>query len=219
MIWGAALAAGAEAYRRYGKGPEAETRAVDAAKGLVESFRKLNQHINCLEITEIDKSSSAMQIIKFFLIKGGTIACIRMAAKYAPVAFDQINSALTEKHIEVPAPPVSCSSIVAQKMGASDMQTVMAAGFAGGIGLSGGACGALGAAIWMSALKSSKSSGGKVDFKDPGAMAAIDRFLKCTDCEFECSAIVGRKFNTIEDHASYIRDGGCSKLLELLATD
>jgi len=31
--------------------------------------------------------------------------------------------------------------MLAQKMGLSDMQTVMAAGFAGGIGLSGGACG------------------------------------------------------------------------------
>ncbi|MFC2035747.1 hypothetical protein ACFLUJ_06480 [Chloroflexota bacterium] len=67
-----------------------------------------------------------------------------MAVKYSRVAFSEINTALSEKHIEAPLPPVSCSAMLAQKMGASDMHTVMAAGFAGGIGLSGGACGALG---------------------------------------------------------------------------
>ena len=72
-----------------------------------------------------------------------------MAARYAPVAFSEINTALSEKHIEAPSPPVSCAAMLAQKMGVSDMHTVMAAGFAGGIGLSGGACGALGAAIWI----------------------------------------------------------------------
>jgi hypothetical protein len=39
--------------------------------------------------------------------------------------------------------------LIARKMGESDMHAVMASGFAGGIGLCGGACGALGAA-WIS---------------------------------------------------------------------
>ena len=34
-------------------------------------------------------------MIKFF-IKGGTIGCFRMAARYAPVAFSEINTALSE---------------------------------------------------------------------------------------------------------------------------
>ena len=58
MIWGATLAAGAQAYRLFGPGPQAETAAIIAAQRLVESFRTRNKHINCLEITEIDKSSS-----------------------------------------------------------------------------------------------------------------------------------------------------------------
>ena len=75
-----------------------------------------------------------------------------MAARYAPEAFSEINTALSEEHIEAPSPPVSCAAMLAQKMGVSDMHTVMAAGFAGGIGLSGGACGALGAAIWITGM-------------------------------------------------------------------
>ncbi len=218
MIWGATLAAGARAYRLLGPGPQVETRAIIAAQRLVESFRARNDNINCLEITGIDKSSSTRQMIMYFLIKGGTIRCFRMAARYAPVAFSEINSALSEKHIEVPSPPISCAAMLAQKMGVSDMHTVMAAGFAGGIGLCGGACGALGAAIWIIGMNSLKEGAGKIEFQNPSALDAIDRFMKCTDDEFECSKIVGRRFENVDDHAGYLRDGGCSKIIEVLAT-
>jgi len=217
MIWGATLAAGAQAYRLLGPGPQAEAQAIIAAQRLVESFRTCNNYINCLEITDIDKSSSTTQMIMYFLIKGGSIGCFRMAARYAPVAFSEINAALSEKHTEAPSPPVSCAAMLAQEMGVSDLHAVMVAGFAGGIGLCGGACGALGAAIWISRMNSIKERGGKVDFNDPGAIDTIDRFVKCTDFEFECSKIVGRKFKNIDDHAGYLRDGGCSKIIEVLA--
>jgi hypothetical protein len=94
----------------------------------------------------------------------------------------------------------------------------MAAGLAGGIGLCGGACGALGAAIWIFAMNSNKEGKGKIDFKDPRALEVIERFIKCTDYEFECAEIVGRKFENINDHADYLRDGGCSDIIEVLAT-
>jgi len=218
MIWGAALAAGAQAYRRFGPGPQAETKAIIAAQGLVESFRTRNNEINCMEITELDKSSSTMQMIMYFLIKGGSIGCFRMAARYAPVAFSEINSALTENQINAPFPPVSCAAILAQKMGVSDMHTVMTAGLAGGIGLCGGACGALGAAIWINGMTSIKKRAGKIDYKDRKVLDLIDKFLKCSDYEFECSDIVGRKFENVSDHAEYLREGGCSKIIEALAT-
>jgi len=218
MIWGATLASGAQAYRLLGPGPQAETKAIITAQRLVESFRAQNNNINCLEITNIDKSSSTMQMIMCFLIKGGTIGCIRMASRYARVAFSEINSALPEKSIDVPSPPISCAAMLAQKMGVSDMHTVMAAGFAGGIGLCGDACGALGAAIWINGMNSYKEQANKISFNDPKALDTIDRFVKCTDFKFECSEIVGRRFTNIDDHAGYLRNGGCSKIIEVLAT-
>ena len=217
MIWGAALAAGAQAYRLFGPGPQAETKAIVAAQRLVESFRTRNNEINCMEITELDKSSSTMQMIMYFLIKGGSIGCFRMVARYAPVAFNEINSALTENQINAPSPPVSCAAMLAQKRGVSDIHTVMAASLAGGIGLCGGACGALGAAIWINGMNSIKKRAGKIDYKDPKALDVIDKFLKCSDYEFECSDIVGRKFENVSDHAEYLREGGCSKIIEALA--
>jgi hypothetical protein len=217
MIWGATLAAGAQAYRLFGPGPQAEAGAIMAAQRLVESFRAQNNHIDCLEITDLDKSSSTMQMIMYFLIKGGTIGCFRMAARYAPVAFDEIKTAFSEEQIEAPSPPVSCAAVLAQKMGASEMHTVMAAGLAGGIGLCGGACGALGAAIWLSGINS-LAEGEKIEFHSPKATAAVERFLKNSDYEFECSEIVGRKFENIDDHAGYLRAGGCAEIIEVLAS-
>jgi hypothetical protein len=217
MTWGATLAAGAQAYRLLGMGPQTETRAIIAAQRLVESFRAQNKSENCIDLTGINKSSSTMQMTTYFLIKGGTVSCMRMAIKYAPAAFNKIDSALSGSDIEAPSPPVSCSAMLAKKMGVSDMHTVMAAGLAGGIGLSGGGCGALGAAIWIRGMNNLKEGAGKIDFNDPGALQVIGKFLKCTGYEFECAKIVGRKFENISDHAGYLRDGGCSKIIEALA--
>jgi len=215
MLWGAALAAGAQAYRLHGPGPQAETAAMIAAQRLVESFRARNNNINCLEITETNWQKK-WQVVKL-MIKGGPIGCVRMAVRYAPEAYSEINAALSEIHIEAPSPPVSCSAMLAQKMGVSDMHTVMAAGFAGGIGLCGGACGALGAAIWIIGMNDPKE-GGFNKMNNPKVSDAIDRFLKSADYKFECSEIVGRRFENIGDHAGYLRDGGCSEIIEVLAT-
>jgi hypothetical protein len=218
MVWGSAIAAGAQTYRLFGPGPQAETKAVIAAQRLVESFHALNNDINCLEITGLDKSSSAWQMIIYFLIKSGTIKCFNRAVKYAKVAFDEIDTTLSKETFEVPSAPVSCAAILAKKKGASELHTVMAAGLAGGIGLSGGACGALGAAIWITGINSLEEEGTKLDYKSPRTEDLINRFLKCADYEFECSEIVGRKFENISDHACYLGDGGCSKIIEVLAS-
>jgi hypothetical protein len=218
MLWGAALAAGAQAYRNHGPGPQAETEAVIAAQRLVESFRThTNNEINCLEIIEINfqGKNQAKPILKFFL-KGGPIGCFRMAARYAPGAFSAINSSLSENHIAPPSLPVSCTATLAKKMGASEIQTVMAAGFAGGIGLSGGACGALGAAIWITGMDHPEEPVG-FNPMDSWAGDTIERFLESADYEFECSEIVGRKFEDVSDHADHVRAGGCSEIIEALA--
>lgn len=217
MIWGAVLAAGARAFQLFGQGPKAETMAIIAAQRLVESFRTQYNIINCGDLTDIDNSSSTMELITHFLLKGGSIRCFRMAAKYAPIAFREINAALSEEPIEIPSPPVSCTAELARKKGLSEMQVVMAAGLAGGIGLSGEACGALGAVIWIIAMESSTGEDAKIEFKSPRAFETIANFLNCTNFEFECSNIVGRKFENTNDHANYVCNGGCSKIIQSLA--
>ena len=217
MIWGAALAAGAQAYHLSGSTARSEAGAILASQKIVESFQRRNKHINCLEITNLDKSSSTMQMIKFFLIKGGPIRCIRMAGRYARVAADEIESALADTGPDIPEPPISCAALLARKMGVSDMHAVMTAGLAGGIGLCGGACGALGAAVWITAMNCIEKRSGKLGFSDPDITNVVDRFLAVTDYKFECSEIVGRKFENIGDHAGYMRNGGCAEIIDTLA--
>jgi hypothetical protein len=217
QLWGAALAAGAQAHRLFGAGPQAEAAAVIAAQRLAQSFRTSYKSINCLEVIELDwKNAQAKQILKFFL-RGGPIRCFSMTASYARAAIDQIDAAFSGNQLEVPPPPVSCAAMLAQRMGASDLHTVMAAGLAGGIGLSGGACGALGAAIWIIEMNRVQGGTGKVEYNSPEATEAIDRFVQSTEIEFECFKIVGRKFSGVGDHAAYLQDGGCVKIIEALA--
>ena len=214
MTWGATLAAGAQAYRLLGPGTQAESWAIIAAQGLVETFRAHNKHLNCTDLTGIDKSSSTMQMTTYFLLKGGTVSCMRMAVKYAPAAFNTIHAALSRNDVTAPPAPVSCSALLAHKMGASDLHTTMAAGFAGGMGLSGGACGALGAALWITGMNIIKDGVDKLEFNNPKTAEVISRFVKCTGYEFECSKIVGRRFADVADHAAYVCEGGCSKIIE-----
>jgi hypothetical protein len=221
MLWGAVLAAGAQVYQHFGSGAQAETKAVLTAQRLVEVFKAHNKHINCSEITEMNwKGAStrglAAQVLKFFL-KGGPIVCFSMSASYARLAFNETNSTYSDRQIEAPPPPVSCAAMVAKRMGASDLHTVMAAGFAGGIGLSGGGCGALGTAIWIIGMNYMKQTNTKPGLDNPVASAAVEEYLESADYEFECSKIVGRKFDDIADHANYLREGGCAKIIESFA--
>lgn len=213
QVWGAALAAGAQAHQCFGPGPQAEAAAVITSQTLVGSFRNSYKSINCADVTQMDwKRPKAREILGYFL-KGGVVRCFSMTAGYARAAFEVIRTADFETLL--PEPPFSCAALLAQKIGSSNLHATMVAGFAGGIGLSGGACGALGAAVWFLSMKN--RSDAKTDLYSPEVMDLIDRFVEISEVKFECSEIAGRKFHTISDHADYLRDGGCSKIIEALA--
>ena len=220
MLWGAALSAGAQAYRLYGAGNQAEAAAIIASQEIVASFRTRSKNeINCLEITELNfqGNNKVLPVLKF-LAKGGPIGCFRMAARFAPIAYQAIKSALSEELCEAPSLPVSCTAMLAKKMGVSVEHAVMAAGLAGGIGLSGGACGALGTAIWIHGMNHTDEQVG-FNFTDSWVGDIIERFLESSDYEFECSEICGRKFEDVSDHAGYVSSGGCSEIIGALAAN
>lgn len=217
MIWGATLAAGAEVHRRLGDGPRAEAQAMAAAARLVEVFRAQNGATDCFDITEIDDSSTKMETMTYFLLKGGAVRCFAGAARYASVAKEAIDAVLSAPPGDPPPAPVSCAALLARRMGASGLHAVMAAGLAGGIGLGGGGCGALATAIWITGMKALRAGAAKLDFESPSALAVIDRFLGGTGGQFECAAICRRRFAGVEEHAAYLRGGGCAPLFEALA--
>jgi hypothetical protein len=211
IVWGSALAAGAEAFRCFGAGDRAETASVVAARRIVESFRAQNGAVDCLELTGTDFASKLQTW--GYLLSGKPVRCFRMASRYAPLAFAQIRAALADEHGDAPLAPVSCSALVARRLGAPDVHAVMAAGFAGGVGLSGGACGALAAAVWLDGLSDDRRGG----VAEVRAAHIVERFLEASRGRFECSEIAGRRFPDVGDHAAHLRGGGCAEILEALS--
>jgi hypothetical protein len=223
MLWGMALAAGAQAYRSYGAGPKAEYGAVLTAQKMVASFRACNRpkEINCMEILgmNFNEKMTAGKAVKYIFSGklGGVLRCLTtMAGKSSKAGFRDINEILPAIQMEEPPAPVSCAALLAQKMGASETYIVMASGLAGGIGLSGGGCGALGAAIWLKEIEHSRTQPEeKLDYDMSSSI--INRFLKASDYQYECAEITGRKFKDVKEHAEFLRGGGCAKIIEVLA--
>lgn len=221
QIWGASLAGGARMLQKLTPGSEASTRALMASQGLVDDFREISGEVNCHEITSIDKDSSNLDLVNYFLLKGGSIGCFRMASKYAPQAYESIEKSLETDQVRIPDSQPSCTALLAEKMDASPRHQTMVAGLAGGIGLCGEACGALGTAVWLHALET-QTNNPEIDLWQDRQFGArfeslVEAFLQASDYEFECKDIVGRKFENIQDHADFLERGGCQNIIEALA--
>ena len=214
MVWGAALAAGARAHALYGAGPKAEAAAVLAGQRLVALFRERNRTLDCAAITDTDWTKKSQMLLNF--LRGGPIACTTMAMRFAPAAHEALEQALAQPPAEKFRGPVSCASRLIRQLGLGERHAVMAAALAGGIGLSGGACGALGAAVWVIGM-SCANQGLKFDEVNTRAAQTLERFLEVTDYELECAAIVGRPFEGVGDHVGHLRQGGCDKIIHALA--
>ena len=80
MLWGASLTAGAEAYRRFGAGPEAECEAVKATEAVVEVFKtRTQEEINCSEVTEMTMGEN-MQLRPFWKARTMNLSAARSVA-------------------------------------------------------------------------------------------------------------------------------------------
>lgn len=215
MLWGASLAVGAEAYRRFDNRDQAVAVAILATQKIMESFKEREGTINCREITHCDFSNK-LSMAKYF-VSGRFLHCYNLAQKWAPEA---VNAALKGLSYDSTNPSdacLSCATEVAKKMGASEEESIMVAGFAGGLGLSGGGCGALAAAVWLKSIAWCNDVPKKMAMNNPIAQNLLEQFHKATCSELLCSKITGRKFETMAAHTSYIKNPGCSQLLQHLA--
>jgi C_GCAxxG_C_C family probable redox protein len=220
MLWGAALAVGAESFRRHNDRGSAIAVAISATQNLVESFSKRAKSVNCRDITGCDMTN-VLSMTKFMvnIILHGFVnsQCFNLAEQWVPEAIQSAQEGLSSAHSD--APQISCAAEVARKMGAGDEEMVTVAGFAGGIGLSGNGCGALSAAIWMKTLAWCKEHPGKTPpfFNNPDANRILKTFREATNAKMRCHEICGRQFKTIDEHTAFIKNGGCAKLITILA--
>jgi hypothetical protein len=215
MLWGSALAVGAEAFRRTDNRDQAIGTAIKATQQVMRSFTNRARSVDCMDVTGCDWTSK-LSMAKYFLT-GRFISCFRLVEKWAPEAIQSATEGLSREHADLPQQSMSCASEVARRMGASDEQMVMVAGFAGGLGLSGNACGALSAAIWLKTLAWCGQHSGTPALSNPIGEKSLEALYGATDYKILCHEITGKHFNTINDHTEFIRTGGCEKLIDVLA--
>lgn len=215
MLWGASLAVGAEAYRKCQNKNQAIGVAISATQRIMTSFSDRENTINCREITHCDFSSK-LSMAKYFF-SGRFLHCFNLAEQWAPEAVQTAIESLSNKDIETSKDCRSCATEVARKMGATDEEMIMVAGFAGGLGLSGSACGALAAAIWMKSLKWCREVAKKTSLSNPYSKESLNTFYQATDSKIMCSEITGMHFKNIDDHTRYLNYAGCEQLIQTLA--
>ena len=215
MLWGASMAVGAESFRRHDDTGLATAVAIRATQQLMKSFENRTKCIDCEDFTKTDFKNK-LSFAKY-MITGKFWSCYKLADKWAPEAIESANEGLSKEQTDFTLSPVSCASEVVKKMGASNEEMMMVAGFAGGLGLSGGGCGALGAAIWMNILKLLREGKWKSGFSDPDTEKVIEIFYEATDYEMECQKICGKRFTSLDEHTEFIQSGGCNTLIKVLA--
>lgn len=215
MLWGASMAVGAESFRRSNNPDQAVGIAIKATQHIMESFVNRAKSIECQDITETDFSNK-WSFAKYFFT-GKFLSCFKLAEKWAPEAIKAATEGLSLEQADLLQQPISCASEVVKKMGASDEEMVMVAGFAGGLGLSSNGCGVLSAAIWKTILELVRKENWKSSFSDPVTENILKKFYEVTNYEMECHKICGKRFKTIDEHTEFIRNGGCDKLINVLA--
>ncbi|WP_297797696.1 C-GCAxxG-C-C family protein [uncultured Eudoraea sp.] len=215
MLWGASLAVGAEAHRKCKDPNEAIAVAIKATQYIMNSFMKNEHTVNCRDITHCDFSSK-LSFAKY-MISGRFLYCFKMADRWAPEAVEAAINGLSYNEIDEYPVSISCATEVARKMGASAEEMIMVAGFAGGLGLSGAACGALSAAIWMKSLSWCREKSKKSSLKNPDAKKTLETFYQATGSKIRCNDITGLNFNTIDEHTNFIVNGGCDMIMKTLA--
>jgi C_GCAxxG_C_C family probable redox protein len=221
MLWGGALAIGVESFRRFDDKNFAIAATINASKHLIDSFHSRTQTVNCRDISKVKwENKLDVTIYMLKIIAQGFVfsPCFNLIVKWTPEAVQAAKKGLSEKTIQS-QPCLSCATIVLKKMGATDEESIMVAGFAGGIGLSGNACGALSAVIWYKMLNWGKNNPGKTAamFNNQDTKKILRAFYIQTDSEMRCNKICGKQFNTIDEHSEYIKKGGCQNLIEALA--
>ena len=215
IIWGACMALGTEAYHRNSNLDKTIGTTIKATQHMIKSFVDRAKCIDCEEITNCNWSNK-WSIAKYFF-SGKFYGCFKLAEKWAPDAIQAAHEALALDQSDLPQQSVSCASEVVKRMGGTDEEAAMVAGFAGGLGLSGNGCGALAAAIWKIILELVKKDSWKYTMSDPVTEGIINKFYETTDYKMECHEICGKKFNSIEEHSEFIKNGGCEKLINVLS--
>ncbi|HEX2955572.1 MAG TPA: C-GCAxxG-C-C family (seleno)protein [Chitinispirillaceae bacterium] len=222
MLWGCSLAIGAECFRKCNDLSISGGAAVTIMEKIIASFVEKTGTPDCRLMTKCD-FSKPWGLIKYMILylpKGLTNSiCFNVAEQWLPVAAEMAEKEISERETSRKNNVISCASQVVKMAGGSDEECATVAGFAGGLGLSGNACGALAAVIWFRLLLWCRDNPGKTlsYFNNKIVNKHLKYFLNVTHKEMVCSKICGKKFTTVEEHSDFIKQGGCARIIEAIS--
>ena len=227
MLWGAALSVGAESYRRHKTLRGAIESAVSATAALIQSFTAQTGTTNCRDIIGVDLSTKigmAKHILKIQAQGIQNSLCFNLAERWAPLAIKTSSEAVGASlegqgaNTHKAQAPLSCASEVVGRMGGGREEMAIVAGFAGGLGLSGGGCGALSAVIWKKMLDWCRENPDKDPpyFNNKAAKKILKAFKSEANGRMRCREICKRSFRSLHEHTLYLREGGCKSLMDAM---
>jgi hypothetical protein len=214
MLWGVSLATGAEAYRSCAHLSQAIAVSIEATRSLMHSFEEEADTTLCRQITGCDFNSK-LSYTKY-LLSGKFLQCFKLAQSWAPKAVRTAKHALGNRPYNFEH-AMSCASEVVRKMGGSEEEMCMVAGFAGGLGLSGGGCGALSAAIWMNSLQYCRDNEKASGYNSTEGKELLKVFRNFSGGKMDCHEISQRRFVNVSAHTDYLKLGGCEDLINTLS--
>jgi hypothetical protein len=233
QLFGALLSAGIRARERFDADDARAAAALHAARALAAAFSALDWSTDCRDnvgplITLLDRIR--------YLRSDRPRACGRTIIPWAAEAADVIDGALDELDPGALSNPqrncaVECMRRIAPAGGLEEGDAVLVAGFAGGLGLLGNACGALAAGVFALTARHYRGRGPEQrDSKLRGALQELNlisglraepaRLLEGFRRSFAselCRQMVGRRFESAEDHSTFIAEGGCQDVIEHVA--
>jgi hypothetical protein len=228
----AALAAGVRARARIPDTYAAREATLDAACRVVEAYRLAGHPMNCAEVTGMGAWNFAR-----YMLKGNLGVCSSLLSGLAPTFHDLIDRTIDEhRQRGATAPCRNCAVEAFERVSGGigfpvDGASVVAAGFAGGLGLSGNACGALAAAILAVSMKyftgrnRPKHSMIRSDlqglFVGIGWMKPSMEIARQFRARFPgrtYASIAGRTFASSGDLSTYLGAGRCEPVLEAVVS-
>ena len=196
---------------------------------LADEFHSVAGSLDCREIVEGSLTTTGAKVK--YLVSGKAQRCREIAVKWVPFADDLVDrllGAFDPKTLE--EEPANCAMKTMCALG-FEKDAVLAAGFAGGVGLKGNVCGtALAAGIFAlglrfyrrrrgprdSALKAMLQEAGIGDTSSRAATRLLDAFRGEYGTPL-CSRLIDRDFKSIDDHSNFVAEGGCCDLINSIS--
>ena len=228
QLWGAALATAVRAQERFRDPGTAGAATLFVTCRLADEFRSVAGSLDCHEIIEGSLTTKGAKIK--YLVSGKPQRCREIAVKWVPFADELIDRLLGEFDPEtLKEKPANCAMKTMCALG-FEKDAVLAAGFAGGVGLKGNVCGALAAGIFAlglrfyrrrrrprdSALKALLQEAGIGDTSSRAATRLLDAFRGEYGTPL-CAGLVRRGFKSIDDHSRFVTAGGCCDLINSIS--